>query len=829
MRKTSNVEHRTSKAEMGMAVWMLLVVFVALPGAASADLVTAAQPLSDGVPQVAVVRLRALLAGDLPPGERTAARSKLAEALVAADQPEDALKLLNEPPVESSKESEFIRAQAYASLGQWSEALPAYGRAAAEPAAAFHFDAIMGEAEASSALGRVDDALRSLTVLQGEPRWRVRAQMRSVELLLAKHETARALRLLGGTQARAVNEKKEKRYLRGRLEAALGHRDKATELFATILQKPEGATYSVLVGALFALADAHLESKTPEAGDDAFENFIDHYASSVGLAPVFAKLDQLYAAERKPSRRELARWANDPTQPRRALAQWYLARAEVRVGHRENALNTFAQLRAGHPSLPALAEAYLQFAQLCAEDSRFDDAIAILNDAQALRPPPTLQERLSFFGGEIHYRAGHWEAAARTFEEEARMAPQLSGDALYNASAAWLQMKDSIRFLADADQLSAAGADEQTRGDLALEHGLVLAAQADKKAAEALQTFLRDFPRHQRASEAWVALAELSFHAAPARVAEAQKFLARAAETQPTPIANERADYLRLWIADATPDPDSPNAIALANQFLQKYPASGFTAEVRMKLAEACYRRHDFANAQTQFELLAQQNVNGPYTEKALFFAAESALQSMSADSLGRALMLLGEVVKREGELKWPARNEQAMTERKLGKTQDALTLYDEVLKGESKPGERREALCGKADILYDMATDDRKNYKAAMELYQQLANEPGVPPHWRNQALFKAGICLEKLEDRPHALETFYRVVEDDAKGDRGREYFWFYKAGFNAARLLEDEAQWEPAASVYQKLASAGGDRSEEAKSRLTRLRLEHFLWDR
>jgi hypothetical protein len=70
--------------------------------------------------------------------------------------------------------------------------------------------------------------------------------------------------------------------------------------------------------------------------------------------------------------------------------------------------------------------------------------------------------------------------------------------------------------------------------------------------------------------------------------------------------------------------------------------------------------------------------------------------------------------------------------------------------------------------------------------------------------------------------------VLEDEARPDRPHEFFWFYKAGFNAARLLEDDSQWAPAASIYQKLALAGGDRSEEAKSRLGRLRLEHFLWE-
>jgi hypothetical protein len=87
--------------------------------------------------------------------------------------------------------------------------------------------------------------------------------------------------------------------------------------------------------------------------------------------------------------------------------------------------------------------------------------------------------------------------------------------------------------------------------------------------------------------------------------------------------------------------------------------------------------------------------------------------------------------------------------------------------------------------------------------------------------------ICIDNKNDRPGALATFYKVLEEETRPDGRSELFWYYKAGFNAARLLEDDSKWESAAAVYEKLAAAGGSRSEEAKARLKRLRLEHFLW--
>jgi tetratricopeptide (TPR) repeat protein len=178
--------------------------------------------------------------------------------------------------------------------------------------------------------------------------------------------------------------------------------------------------------------------------------------------------------------------------------------------------------------------------------------------------------------------------------------------------------------------------------------------------------------------------------------------------------------------------------------------------------------------------------------------------------------------------LRWAARNEQANIERKLGKPREALPLYDEVLKNEAKPGEKREALCGKGDVYFELAANDPTNYERAIEAYEQLLHDAGEPGYWRNQALFKKGICLEKKADRDGALSAFYQVLESPARPGRAPELFWFYKAGFNAARLLEDAAKWTSAANIYQKLVTAGGPRSEEARARLDRLRLEHFLWE-
>lgn len=811
---------------------LALIVFALLSGTAWAEIAdweAAVRPLEDGVPQVAIMRLRNILKRDLAAQDKKTVTAKLGEALLAAGDAAEALKVLEDPALEDLPATWLWRAQALAMLQRWPEALPLYQKVSAQNPSAFRTTALFGQAEALRALQRYDQALQTFALLLGDSQWNDRAQLRSIELLLEKRDNAGARRILDKARPAALADKKEKRYLQGRLEAQLNHHERAIELYQTLLRRPEGTARAVLIATLCAIAESHLQLQTPEAGDDPLEDFIEHHPTDPELPIIFEKLDQLYHAERQPSTQELSRWANDPPQPRRSLAQWYFARTELRAGRRETALRAYEKLREEHPQLPALAEGLFEFAQLEMEQRRFDEALGILKEALALQPSPLWRNRIALLTARAHYHARQFEKAGQLFEQVANNSAPLRRDSLYNASLAWLQQNDKERFLADTKELAASAPTDDTRGDLLLEEGLTQAAQGNNQAAQTVENFLRQFPRHKRAAEAWVALAELAFHGAPPRFEDARKNLEKARASEPNAAATERADYLAIWIEDAAATSDPVKVIGDASEFLRKYPGSPFLSDVRMKLAETYYRRQDFPNAQTHFQILAQENPRGPFTERALFFAAKSATQSMAEQSLDRALVLLDEVVKKNGELKWAARNEQASIERKLGKSQDAVTLYDEVLQGNAKPEEKREALCGKGDIFYELGETDRENYRRAIEIYDQLAIQKDAPVHWRNQALFKKGICLEKLGDRENALATFYRIIEDDSRPDRPqREFFWYYKAGFNAARLLEDDSKWQPAAQVYQRLASVGGARSDEAKSRLGRLRLEHFLWD-
>src|SRR5262249_42907396 len=158
----------------------------------------------------------------------------------------------------------------------------------------------------------------------------------------------------------------------------------------------------------------------PEIADDIIEQFIDRHPADPDLPVLFARLDELYQAEHKPSRNELERWVRSPEQPRRTFARWYLARFEIRAGRRERARQLLTDLRHTSVKSHTIAPALLEFAQFEVEDKQFDEAIAILDEARLFHPEPSLLTRIDFLSAQVQYLARRFDRSAADFEKIAR-------------------------------------------------------------------------------------------------------------------------------------------------------------------------------------------------------------------------------------------------------------------------------------------------------------------------------------------------------------------------------------------------------------------------
>jgi len=65
------------------------------------------------------------------------------------------------------------------------------------------------------------------------------------------------------------------------------------------------------------------------------------------------------------------------------------------------------------------------------------------------------------------------------------------------------------------------------------------------------------------------------------------------------------------------------------------------------------------------------------------------------------------------------------------------------------------------------------------LKLTHKLASDKDAPPHWRNQALFKKGLCLEKKADRGAALASFYTVLDEGMRPGPTTRIFLVLQSG--------------------------------------------------
>ena len=208
-----------------------------------------------------------------------------------------------------------------------------------------------------------------------------------------------------------------------------------------------------------------------------------------------------------------------------------------------------------------------------------------------------------------------------------------------------------------------------------------------------------------------------------------------------------------------------------------------------MKLGELLYRKGDFAGARVQLESLAKKYPGTALEFPALFLAAQSASRLQTPSAMNDAMLLFEEVASSKSPLALRARFEQAVLQNVLGKPDEAIVILDKIIASNCPPEIRYASLIEKGKTLYGLGGASPKSYRAAIEVWRQVAGDPASFPAWRSQALARIGSSCVNLGEADAAVAAYYDVLKD-AK--------------------------------------PAGGPRSEEAASRINKIRLENFLWD-
>ena len=821
--------------------------------AESPVLTQARRALAEDIPLIAIQNLTTALATNgIPAEERPSAQELLAEAQIDAKLPDDALKTLSESSSPGGTSAMLLRAQALTAANRWAEALPIYQSLSDSNATA-----AIGEAESLQYLGHTTKAVDSLKKLVASGRATPSARLRLASLLVEQNHASAAREMLKSVSAVTATEALWAKYIDARILLAEKKPQAALAILEPMLKlvdghPAEGFSANLYAAATLAHAEATLTPENPEQAAKILETYIRVNFDSPLLELMFRRLDQIYAMDKSPTEQVLHSFIKELPPRASALARFYVCKMQFRekrfsVDHLPTSIRLFLKSFPGHPLTPQIHEMEARLALATATPAAMAQALNVAEEAYeagslAAKTPEVIAE-FALRTALVNLQQGKFVLAANRLNS-AKESTRLRESAMFNTALAWLMQANHDKFSKELDDFKADFAAPLLVGQLRLEQALVKARSGDKTAVPTIEAFLRDFPEHPRRGEARLAAAELAFR--DGRQDEAETLVQAAAEKSSAPETLEQSACFAIFLEDAKKPRDNKKVIELSRGFISKYPKSQKLGDVRMKLGEVYFHGEDFLNAQEQFEVLAREQPDGEYTERALYLAGQCGMSLISVDNLGHALQLFDKVAERKGQLEANARLQQAIIKYRLGLEEDAVKLYDTVLglPAAADPEIHYAALIGKGGTLAKLAqklpTDAPPAAKTkfltdAIGAYDTLLAHKDISPAWRNQALYWKGKRLLELDRNVEALAAFNDVLEmTAADGERKPptvnppERFWFAKAGFDAAGHLETMRDWRAAITFYTKMANVEGPHAELAKKRIKEIRLEQFLFD-
>ncbi len=750
--------------------------------------------LEEGLPSVALAKLSAIDPAGLGSKQKEERSILLARALLATKDGEAAIETLEGLETPRSNAAQFWLAEGFAITGQYSKALEHYEAVSSE----FGNDAIIGRARMLAALGRQDEAIG---LLENSTRTTM-GRLDLAALYIDAGQSEKAATELSPIETITSADAAIRDYLLAWTLINTGQLAKAQE----VLDQDSKPDATMAVKLTLLKAKCLLESGEDDQAEAQLEEFIEDHGHHQNLPDVFRDLDLVYMRQTSPSSSELRRWAEDTSiSDRQKLSTYYLARNEQRLGRLDRSEAAFKAFLQQAPDHPLAEKARMEWSSATLASNKPAEALEILVNI----PGP----RMDFQRGLAHAAAGHFTDAAAAFNQSAKEGGWEA--AKYNAALASILAGGQEDI--SQEKLSAHGERSIT---LQLAAAMDAASKRDPQTATLLENVAtQNLPPWS--DSARLALAEWKYLQLDREGARAE--LRQVSST--TVETASRASALSVFLLDDGSPDSEPLILETATDFLSNHPDDPLRADVLLKLGEVYFRRGNYLSAQSNLEQAAMARPGSPLAEKAQFLAAQAASRLLSEAGTEQALEHYNDVAQASGPLAFRARLAQALLLNALNRPQEAIPVLDSIVSSNADESLRFAALIEKGDTYFLLGNSDPSSYKEAIAAWR-LAAEPNVPPRWRNQALVKIGAASEKLGELPAALASYHSVLS--AKNETEPEYFWFYKAGFDAARILEDQNKAAEAIEIYERLAATEGPRAEEARQRINRLRLDNFLWE-
>jgi len=795
----------------------VLLLALAAPLPAREAVTKAESAIREGFPQAAIAPLEEALR-QAPAAGRAELALLLARAQLAAGRPADALRTLDNSAGRGSVPAAVLRAEALAAQGSL------------EPAARLAQAHAGGNPEAALLLARIrfeqgDHAAARAALPADGDAWPSdqNALRLLLDLQLAAGENDAAAKTIEESRARSLLPAAELDTALGRLRLAGGRASEAAEIFQNVLAAPD-LPAPVRDNARLGLARSLVALGVDKRARDVLRESLVGSPDALNTRQVMQLWTQLESKLGGDPSADLRSWSTEDNRRRTLEAGLQIARLDLEGRNLEAAGAVLEKLAAAPELSP---EDRLRVRLLLAEArvaaGRVTEAVAILDEIDTAEAGPPHVYQLAELRGRALAAGGKHRLAFEAFARarQAAAGPAEAEAAATNQFLCSLALGDLKLARTSLEEIREAAPESP---ELLRWSFLLAAAEAREGRADSLGALARSAPSADYSFQAKLALAE--WRLARGEAAAAERILRTAGEEAVTPPRAAALAAAEIFAADNAGSRTREELADDCAAFLANHPEAPEQTDVLFKLGELHTRGGDHAAAEAVYVRLMQDLTDPEAAALAKFLAAQSAARSMNAEGAARALQWFDEIAQGATALRHRARFEQAGLLVRDRRFDDALRVYDGILGGAPPPEVRHAALMEKGDTLAALGVEKPARLGEAAALYGELGAEAAAPADWRDQASCKRAAVLARAGQTEAALAAYREVLARPPGGPA--DHFWFYKAGLEAGRLLEEQEDWPAAIAVYDLMASADGPQSEEIKQRSRRLRLEHFIWE-
>lgn len=447
------------------------------------------------------------------------------------------------------------------------------------------------------------------------------------------------------------------------------------------------------------------------------------------------------------------------------------------------------------PDAEDAMECFLALAVKAANEKRWEDALAIYDEAVETWPEALKNHEILEGRGEALMRLGRFEESLEDFTR----IEQISSDDAVRARSIMRQ----------GDALS-----ELRRGSEAMaRYRIVLERYPQTSTAVAMKRIVELREREMRGRDLFKAY----------QFDEARKVFDEVAEADPS--RRSRMKFFNILCLYGVGQDEK--AFAEAKELAKSDAPLAVRAETVLWLAKFSYNRNDWKAALQWFSTYAELEPHSASAPEALLWAARAAMALMD---YAQAVQLVTTLLERypRNEVMVPAVLVQAEALIALARYDEALLVLDGIAKSQDVDRmDRLDARMLKADALFAMGADNPVRYEAALEAFRELRFSDDLSADLRMTVGFKTGRVLEKLKRSEDALDVYYSQVisvyhqgldRDVVFSDESRSIL--SRTVFRMADIFQDHGKTQQAIAVLKLIADSDLPAAAEAEKRISNI---------